>query len=411
MTGKLRKSGVLTRIGICILHALWMLLITWYWLNLPVIYFDEEHLIRWSSATRKILFNNNERPPKEDFIFINLAHEKELIPYSEGMGEEVITNRERLAKFFHILNQYPDQYKFVICDVFFKGSSPFDSLLSAEIAKTKNVLAPCHIEEGILLRPEIPVPNALSDYEDVNGMFLKYRFMEDTLKSLPVVMYEKLHGARVERKHGLTYVNDRLSLSSMIIDFSIRTSDLDTSGYKVVPLSELLLLQDDSLIFHEFLKGKYIVAGNFEEDVHQTILGDMPGTVILLNIYLALVKKKNLVSWYWVLFLFLNYIFISWVMFYSFSMQKPRWFTRFIEGTFGQFLGDSLSFFVYLGLISLISYFIFNIHINILIIGLYVNLVPLLIRKIKQAPDLIRSFKDRRRKGTSLVAGNKTKTL
>jgi hypothetical protein len=401
MTKKNRWQVPLVKLSICAAHALWLLIFTWHWLNLPVTYPDEEHLIRWSAAVKKILLNINDRPPKEDYIFISLTHEKELIPYSEGMGEEVITSRERLAKLFHILNQYPGQYKFVVCDVFFQGDSPHDSLLSSEISKIDNILSPCHVEDGVLRRPSIPVPNALADYQDVNGMFLKYKFVEDSIKTLPVAMFEKLHHARVEQKHGLTFINGKLCLSSMIIDFSIREADLDTSYYPVVPLSELLLLSDDSLIFHDFLKDKYIIAGNFGEDVHQTILGDMPGTVILLNVYLALLKGENLVSWYWVSFLFINYFIISWLMFYSGAIHKSAWLEKFLRSDMGSFFVDYLSFFVYLAVLSLASYYIFNIHINILIIGLYINITVYLIRKIKQAPFLLKA-RNRKAKGQQI---------
>jgi hypothetical protein len=399
MAKKDRSFGPSVKFLICAFHALWLMIFTWYWLNLPVTYPDEEHLIRWSAAVKKILLNINDKPPKQDYIFISLTHEKELIPYSEGIGEEVITNRARLARLFQILNKYPGQFKFVICDVFFQGESPSDSLLSAEVRKIDNILSPCHVEDAVLTRPSIPVPNALADYQDVNGMFLKYKFVEDSVKTLPVAMFEKLHQAKVEQKHGLTFVNDQLSLSSMIIDFSIREADLDTSYYPVVPLSELLILNDDSLIFNDYLKDKYIIAGNFGEDIHQTILGQMPGTVILLNVYLALVKGESLVSWYWVIFIFLNYLFISWLMFYSAEINRPAWFEKFLQSDMGGFFVNYLSFFAYLVVLSIASYYIFNIHINILIIGLYINISIYLIRKLRQAPFLFKRNK-------KILAGN-----
>jgi hypothetical protein len=382
----------------CLFHSLFLLYITWFWLDSIWARGDEKSLIKWSSVIRRSLLKIDDKPPVDDFVFINLASEKELIPKSDGMGEEVITNRERLAKFFQVIQKHQGEYKYIICDVFFTGDSPNDSLLNASLKNIKNLVVPCHFEGNDLIRPKFNIQSGLADYTTNDDKFLKYRlYHSDTVKPLPVKIYEDVTGKRFTESNSFLFCDNRVSLKSVIIDYRIRTNDLsdandgDTTSakYPVYPLSEILLFQDDSLIFNTFLKEKYIVMGNFKEDVHSTVFGQMPGTVILLNIYLSLMAGENLISIKWLIFLYAGYFILSWFMLFPYKITKPKIVVRVINLRFFTFFTSA----AYLTALSLVSYYYFNIHIGILFVAFYMNGFLYLLNHYKDMIKSVREFR------------------
>ena len=387
----------ISRFLVCSFHAFILLLITWFWLDSIWIRGDEKSLIKWSSVIRKSLLNRDEKPSVNDFVFIDLAWDKELIPREDGLGEQVITNRERLAKIFNVLKKYPGQYKYIICDVFFQGDSPNDSILQASFVNLKNIIVPSHMDGNELLKPKFNVPTGLADYTTTDDSFLKYKLDSyDSLKSLPLKMYEDVTGATFQKKNLFLFSNGRPSFNSMIIDYRITNNDLsgsdesDTSNlkYPVYPLSELLLFPD-SLMFYSYLKDKYVVIGNFKEDVHSTVLGTMPGTLILLNIYLSLLNGENLVSIYWVLILLTGYFILSWMMFFPFKIISPKLLVKILDLRFFTFITSTF----YLTILSIISYIYFNVQIGILIIAVYMNTFIYIVNHYKEIKEKITNFR------------------
>ena len=76
------------------------------WLNSSFTYGDEKLLVQWSSIFKRVILQMDEDPPKKDYLFINLAYDKTLIPREEGTGKEVITDRQLLASFFEVLKKH-----------------------------------------------------------------------------------------------------------------------------------------------------------------------------------------------------------------------------------------------------------------------------------------------------------------
>ena len=90
-----------------------LLLVISYWLShLAITPEDEYQIIKFSSALKHIGLSWEEKPPKEDFIFVNVAYAKQLIPkYDETgifpIGNQAITDRGKLAQLFTILPPPP----------------------------------------------------------------------------------------------------------------------------------------------------------------------------------------------------------------------------------------------------------------------------------------------------------------
>ncbi|UKJ08820.1 CHASE2 domain-containing protein [Solitalea lacus] len=355
-------------------HAIVLLVLTAFWLNTDFSYGDEQLLVKWSSILKRVVFNIDEDPPKEDYLFINLAYEKALIPREEGLGNEVITDRVKLAQFFEILKRNQKSVKFTVCDVFLKGKSESDSLLQSSISGIKNIVFPTHHgEDGKPEELDLNVPHAIADYRMASGGFLKFKlFQDDNLSTIPVYLYEKTKGRKIDHQNGLYFDNGKLSLNSTIIDYQIRSHELFEQGeYPVVNLSELLMLPED-VIVNEFLKNRIVLIGDFNNDVHETIFGSTPGTLILLNVYLTLKAGYHFVTYWWVVFMLMAYTIFSRLMLFpendSEKIKKINWI--------GPLLGSA----TYLSVLSVASYLMFNIHLQVLILTLYITLLRYIIR-------------------------------
>jgi hypothetical protein len=354
-------------------HAVILLVLSSYWMNTNYIYGDERVLVQWSSILKRLALKLDNDPPKEDYLFIDLAYEKALIPTEDGLGNEVITDREKLAKFFGIIKRHQKKIKFTVCDVFLQGKSEHDSLLQQSINGVENLVFPNHHrEDGQLEELDLNVPQGIADYKMASGGFLKFKlFQDEKLSTIPVHLYEKTTGRTLEDYGILHRDSGTLTLNSVIIDYQIRSHELFEQGeYPVVNLSELLLLPEE-VIVEEFLKDRLVLMGDFKSDVHDTVLGPMPGTLILLNAYLTLMSGYHIITWWWLLFMLTGYIIFSRLMLFPDDQIKIRnvnW------------LGPLLGSLTYLSVMSVMSYLFFNIHIQVLILTLYITLLRFVIK-------------------------------
>ncbi len=360
---------------ISFLHAFVLLAFSLIWLHTPFTYGDEKFLIKWTSVVKRLVLQMDDDRPKDNFMFINLAYEKALIPLEDNLGNEVITDRAALAKFFKMLQQHPSAAKFTICDVFLQGKSPSDKLLSKSISGVPNIVFPTHPDNNN--KPEkleIKVPSAMANYTSADEEFVKFTLLyEDQYKTIPVYMYEKLQHRKFSHTWGLYWDNGSPCLNSVIIDHKIRTDEVFQNGkYPVVNLSELMLMPEE-LIVKEFLKDRIIIMGDFVQDTHKTSFGIMPGSLILLNVYLSLIDGAHLIGISWLLFMIAAFTLYSRIIIFNWQqpslIKSSKWFLNLLKSV------------TLLSIISICSYFLFNIGIQVLFLTFYTGII-LFIKKL-----------------------------
>lgn len=326
-----------------------------------------------------------EKPSKDDFLLINVSYQKSLIPkldtYGFEIGNEAITDRASLATLFEKLSLY-NNHQYIVCDVFIDQPSPADSLFLYHVQKTKNILFPYHRQEGDFLRPVLPLPQALSDYDSDFGNFIKYSYLQyDTCQTIALKMYLDLHGGTYAKRGLLYRLAGKNVLNSFIIEFPIRQYDIfreDTLGYNSIHLSNFLTLPPS--LIEEMVKNKIVVVGDFlEADLHQTIYGSNAGPLIHLNAYLNLKENKNSISIWFFMYLLLWYSAFSFFLFKETPVNSLKWVGKIQISRWGGFLFDYLKYALFLLLMSVVSYLIFGIHLNILIISLYFSVAEYLI--------------------------------
>ena len=219
----------------------------------------------------------------------------------------------------------------------------------------------------------IEVPAAIADYKMIIGGFLKFKlFQNNQVPTLPVYLYEKISKHKIDSKYGWYFDNNRLMMNSIIIDYQICTHELiDEGEYPMISLSELLILPEE-VIVNEFLKGRMILMGDFNLDIHETIFGETPGTLILLNVFLNLMDGNHIIHGWWIIFLLLSFTFFSRLMLFPEKKANGNKHINYIQP-----LIKSATF---LALVSIISYLVFNQHIQVLVITVYINLLRFVIQ-------------------------------
>lgn len=355
-------------------HAFLLMAFSTLWLNSSFTYGDEKLLVQWSSIFKRVILHLDEDPPKKDYLFINLAYDKALIPREEGTGKDIITDRQLLADFFQVLKKHQDSIKYTVCDVLLKGSSDADSALQASVKGIPKIVFPTQLtDSGKAETLTIQVPSAIADYEMVNGGFLKFKlFQSSTVPTLPVYMYQQITGKELKQQFGWYFQGSRPVMNSLIIDYQIRTHELmDEGEYPVINLSELMLLPEE-VIANDFLKHRFIIMGDFNNDTHETIYGSTPGTLILLNVFLSLMDGQHLISLWWWIFLLVGFTFFSRRMLFP----EPDPITHKYANLWIPLLRSA----TFLSILSIVSYLIFKQHIQVLVLTLYVNALRFIIQ-------------------------------
>ncbi len=353
-------------------HAFLLLFFAIWWQSSSFTYGDERFLVTWSSIFKRVVLHIDEDPPAKDYLFINLAYDKSLIPREEGTGVEVITDRKLLAGFFSILQKNQSTYQYAVCDVLLKGQSENDSALRQSVAGIKNIVFPAEITDSGKAELSVPVPAASADYEIAREGFLKFRLMQHGEASLPVHMYEQLQHRTIQKTWYGWAEGSRPMINSIIIDYKIRPHELFEEGeYPVMSLSELMLLPEE-VIVNEFLKNRIILMGDFEHDVHETVFGPAPGTLILLNVYLNLKDGRHLLNLWWLLFVIAGFTVLSRQVLFPGKQQNEQvgsgWWLSLLRVV------------TFLSVLSVASFLLFNQHIQVLVLALYFNIIGFILQ-------------------------------
>jgi hypothetical protein len=345
------------------------------------------------------------------------------------IGKRPITDRKRIAEFLNLLNKNP-QYKFIILDLYLKDSSDraSDLQLQTALTNTKNILIPYHKgPDGFALRPIVKASQALSDYEKVSveNKFLQFKLVQgDSLKTTPLVMYESLTGKKFKSGTVVNHLDNQLSLNNFLIDFTVFSRDINRSGgdesginagrdssrYNILYLSDLLgdqlrqsLPLDSSMPekiaieireaivteyvkeqISNFTKDRIIIIGDFSEaDIHDTIHGRMPGPLILLNIFLSLESGDNLYNLWFILFLFIGYFIVSYKCYTHYDLLDDLLWKLVAWTGVKRFSLSFMGYILYFIILSVFSYFIFNIQLTILILALYMELLEWVVKYLQ----------------------------
>ncbi|WP_316738391.1 CHASE2 domain-containing protein [Pedobacter aquatilis] len=360
---------------ISLLHSFLLLILTALWMNSPNIYDNEASIIKWSSFVKNLFFKTGKKISPDEFIFLDLSHEKTVIP--DEHGTSVITDRKKLAELFQIIKPQQHQVKYILCDVELRDKSPDDELLQKSVYGIDNLIfAKSYNEDEQVEEPGFKVNQGITDYKMSDGQFIKLNlFQKDSISTLPVLMYSYLTKNSIRTVKPFHIQDGTLCFNYLITDYKIRPYELfKTKTYPLMRLSDLLSLRNNGII-NSILKGRIIVMGDFENDVHETVFGSAPGSLILLNVYLSMLDGKHLVDYWWVAYLILVYTIFSRIMLFHVSNYKKKRIS---------WIGPLIKSAVFLSLCSILSYLLFSHHLQVAFLTIYISGITFLIQLYKR---------------------------
>lgn len=365
-----------------IINASIMLLVVLFMLNQSVMMQDEKVLIRKTSSFKDKI-TKTDTASLSKFVFINVSKNKQLIPeidpdFGDTIGNTVVTDRRKLTKLFRKLNKHTDLFKSVVCDILFEDKSHFDEALKYEMKRQPKLILPYITnnnsqEESTLF----DFKKGLAEYVATNDVFVKFKLIyDDTTKTVPLVMYEQIHDTQITHNGWFYELDGRKIFHNFIINIRIKTSDILNNNTAYYQMSRFIELPDS--LMQSLLKDKIIMISDFEDpknDFHETVAGDMPGALILANTYLALEKGDNLVPMMLLPLLLISFFIISMLVFYPiniFEMWAEKITQKIPNIAAAKYLVGFISYVSLLSIVSVICFVLFNKHINVLYLTIYI---------------------------------------
>lgn len=363
-------------IGI-VANTIAMVFFTFYLMKLPWLAGDEKFLI-WSSSALK--FANREIPNSSEYAFINTSYDLQLIDrYDEfgfPVGNQVITDRQKLALFLEIINTGEIKPKYVICDVHFADSTDVDAPLHAALQQMDNVILSSHLnDKGQLEAPVFKdINRGLSDYvigSVFDGVYKYQLVYNDSLKLTPLKVYEDVYGVKAEKKGPFVKIGDHWTINNFIMNYRLLQKDIieQEAGFNPVSLGELLFLEDKDI--QDFTAGKIVIIGDFfENDMHETLFEITAGPLILLNAFLTIKEGDTLVNIWFFLLIIVVYLYLSYMVFVEGDYMEAKITKNFGSIAIAKYLAGFASYITILAVLSLTTFFLFNIHLNIFFLAL-----------------------------------------
>ena len=242
--------------------------------------------------------------------------------HDEPIGNVAVTDHTKLLTLLqHLQGQ---NYKFIILDIIFDDDIPqeCDDSLKKLICQMPRILIPMTENDNLRITGLAEKCGEVS-YFKVNQELSKYPYIINGNKSLPLKMYEELHGYHIT-EHSFAfykwYTDKGLCTNTKILTYQFKTpTTFDDENSDIYRLGQDLLFFNDSVdrgLDDLDVENQYVLIGDFISDIHHTIEGDISGTTILFNAYISLVEGKHRIKWYCILFMFL---FLSTLSYFTLS--------------------------------------------------------------------------------------------
>jgi hypothetical protein len=277
----------------------------------------------------------------DSILFVNVEYDKEQRPTKDLMqmpaGRIPITDRGKLIRLLSYLKEQ-DSYRYILLDVSFSDDiqTEYDSELYGLICSMPRIVIPMH--SGVRLADNRLLEKAgLADYETTyfKSSFLKYPYFNDTVKSVPIRMYEEVTGRDI-KKTGIFYSDGgRLARSSIVLTFELLANrTYADDGDKIWYNLGMDLLNDsiaefgvrgENLLYEDpdLTRDKYIVIGSFGgDDMHSTFAGTLSGSVILFNAFISLMNEHHVISMTLLCVLFVVFFFMSYLTLSKTGMKE-----------------------------------------------------------------------------------------
>ena len=304
------------------LLSLCFLIITFIATNGRISFGGEKAKLQWFEILSQWNEKEKENEWTDSVLLIDTHYDKQMVLEKDNDGNPIgmvaATDKQKLKKLLEYLYT-TNNYRYIILDIFLDQSisQPEDSSLYALIATMPRIVIP--IPENSQLgnsRLESKAGSASYGTAIWENDFVKYPFITDGKESMALKMYRELTGRSIT-KHGLLYMDNWPARHSAILTYELReTEELseqklylgwivgDTIGGEIYPsMLEVPNLADK----------KYVLIGDYEDDRHNTYIGEMSGALINFNAYLTLLYGHHRISLWMFVFLWGAFFILIWL--------------------------------------------------------------------------------------------------
>lgn len=298
-------------------HAFFVLYLCYVAGNIPYSLGSEVQTVKWLNALSGWLSDKKELLPDE-LLPINVSYDKELTKLSNEYGMPLgvidITDRTKLYKLLSIIDSVGN-YKYVVCDLFFSSEyqTNIDSTLYNLISRMPRFViaggeSPDELPESIRNRAFSAGYNITID----ESSFVKYPLISNDKESIALQMWKEMYGGTLGGNSLLSTSNGRLCRRTMFLQLPIQIPDGSPQylnmGADIIDVKELIDMQT-------LFKDKIILIGSFvEDDIHSTVVGDMPGVMINYNAFYALREGQHYISVLSAIILFVIFYLVTFVV-------------------------------------------------------------------------------------------------
>lgn len=228
-------------------------------------------------------------------------------------GKVSVTDRDKLYRLLLFLKE-TNNYKYVLIDIFFDATTcqQSDSALFKLVASMPRVVIP---------RPQYSLPDTclnsktgIAQYGTTvwETDFVKYPYLTSEGKSVALKMYEEITGNSIQT-FGLFSFDRWLPMrSNAILTYSLVEDEDLLDEHLFLGMS----LVGDSIGSYEYqsllqnpdlAKDKYVLIGDFEDDIHSTYIGKMSGIIIHFNAFMFLMKGHHTISIWMIIVMFISF--------------------------------------------------------------------------------------------------------
>ncbi len=305
------------------ISSLLLIIFTYFANNSPL--FTEESALQYYVI--QSVFSSIASPKPVDYgnaVFYDVSFDKMLIPAisddkeNDTLGVTVITDRQKLLRFLKLLEK-TDKYKHVIVDLVFDENdrSVYDDSLFYQISIMRDITIAnssiITISDSTLVTQG---RTGMIDYyiTNANTNFGRWEYMTNESKSLPLVVYEKINPEKRMKRFGwgrLAFytIGGRPCQNGCFLTFDnsyFEPTVVKLSNQKIAKYDKHINLgsfinnprrnEQDLLYFtKKQTENRYVVIGNFSDDQHDTYMGRVPGSIIVMRALAALESGGNLV--------------------------------------------------------------------------------------------------------------------
>lgn len=404
---------------IALLNTLLSFLIIFYRPIIPIIRSAEIELYGYSAGIKRtILGLHDDKPSNEEIIFVNTSNENEFI--LNDYGNEVIVNRKTLTECLKKINTIKDSIRLVVCDIQIANESIYDSLLLKEIVNLKGKIISPKDCTTIYTKK---ATHFWAEVEEIHGTLVQYPLKYHTELTYPTGIFQMLHPKTPINTYAgfLPFINIGGSIfpERVIIEPRIRVEHIEQRQQSKNAITDTLkpyypmenLGSFTKFFVPQTLKNKIIVIGNFSENGNDKHMGIVPytyGALAVMNTYLMIENGDSVISFSWLfsigLLLFLYFMREQIYWFKQFITQK-RFVNKRIKGYYAKIIAickknlpdkvncmlskirislkkaginenslilSILSSIGFVTVIALISYLVFNFHIEYILINLLI---------------------------------------